>query len=133
MKFKLVENKNSGLKDEPTIDTLNEVKYRKRDMGPLRQFIGSVLEFVDGKTISGYDIHHLDGDNSNSSVSNVVLLPHNIHSKISGNKNISQVKQLLLDNAIKLEVSINATSLNREEIDELYDKLSVKEKELAKI
>lgn len=122
MKFKLVEDRLVELQ-----------KYKKRDMGPLRQFISSVLQFVEGETISGYDIHHLDGNNNDSSVTNIVLLPHNIHSKISGNKNTEEVKGLLLQYAIKPQVTIKGVSISIDEVNTLYAKLTSDEKRLTTV
>ena len=34
-------------------------------------------------TISGYDVHHVDGDTLNNSILNLEYIPHEIHSSIS--------------------------------------------------
>ena len=122
------------MEDFEPIDVLNE-KYKKVSMTALRQFLSSVLKTIDNTKIDGYDIHHLDGNNKNSSVDNIVLLRHDLHSQISGNKNEEIVKSVLLDNAIKLKVDIEQIKLSPEDVDSIYDKLgsTTNEKELVTI
>lgn len=120
MKFKLVEDFDRVLEAQSSI----EEKYKKASMTALRQFLSSILNHIDGFNISGYDVHHLNGDNSDSSINNIVLLDHNIHSKISGNKNTQLVTQLLLENAIKLNVSAKQDKLTADDIEQICAKIT---------
>lgn len=36
---------------------------------------------------SGFDIHHIDGDNKNNAIENLLMLPHSLHNKYHEIKN----------------------------------------------
>lgn len=85
----------------------------------LRQFIFSVLK---NKLDRDYDIHHLNGVHSDNTATNISLVPHGIHSKISkllknpSSKNQGEVENLLQEYGVGLEFTAITRDLSRDEI-----------------
>lgn len=92
MKFKLIWNKNSGLKNEPTIDTLNENKGQID-----KQLMVDVVNNYNNITINGTDyvLHHLSGkkaDKKDRVTSNMLLTPNT--PTLSGDKVHTSIHKL---------------------------------------
>lgn len=85
----------------------------------LRQFIFSALK---EKLSSDYDIHHLNGVHKDNTGTNISLIPHKIHSKISyllrnpSSENEKQLRSLLMEHGLGLDFNVAVRELSKEEI-----------------
>lgn len=121
MKFKLVENKNSGLKNESTIDTLNEAvtpQYRTI----LFNVLSAVTDNTELKKLlsnpDNIEIHHMDSEYEpyktrtgterirakNNSPGNIAIVTKSVHKKLKGVK--STPEDIIAEGGIPLAGNI---------------------------